>query len=70
MQPNIHTLVKPTSTKRYKICLYFNHTEPIIKYFATNLINHITTEKERASRLLMPAFENKEREWKTKYVNF
>ena len=54
-----------------QVCdLYSNHTETIIKYFVTNLINHITTEQEWASRLLMPAFENEEREWQTKCVNF
>ena len=35
MQPNLHTLVK--LTKSYKIYLYSNHTEAIIKYFVTNL---------------------------------
>ena len=43
MQPNLHTIVK--LTKSYKIYLYSNHTETIIKYFVTNLNNHKTQNR-------------------------
>ena len=48
MQTNIHTLVK--LTKRYKIYLYSNHTETIMKYFVTNL-NNLKT-KNRSGHLI------------------
>ena len=43
--------------------------ETIIKYFVTNLNNQTTQRQGRASRLLMPAFANKEREQRAKHAN-
>ena len=43
--------------------------ETIIKYFVTKLNEHTTQHQGRASRLLMPAFENKEREQRAKHAN-
>jgi len=49
--------------------------ETIIKYFVTYLNKqssnkHTTQHQGRASRLLMPAFENKEREQRAEHANF
>jgi len=44
--------------------------ETITKHFVANLNKHITQHQGRASRLLMPAFENKEREQRPKHANF
>ena len=53
---NIHTLVK--LTKRYRIYLYSNHAEAIIKYFVTNLNNlKIKNRREHLVDWCLRSFE-------------
>jgi len=55
----MHTPV--SLAKRYKIYLYSNHPETIIKYFVANLINTNTASGAGIS-FTDARFENKERE--------